>query len=88
LDYPASTETQALGVNNLGDVVGFYMDATNKMHGFIYNLASAKYGTIDNTNGVGATLVNGINDKGTMVGFFEDQAGNTNGFMAAITGCM
>ncbi|MGC2112309.1 MAG: hypothetical protein WA655_22510, partial [Candidatus Korobacteraceae bacterium] len=70
LDYPASTFTQALGLNNHGQVVGQYMDSAGLTHGFLYTVSSGQYTSIDDPNGVGATIVNGINDNGTIVGFF------------------
>lgn len=37
LSFPGATVTQALGLNNMGQVVGFYTDASDAMHGFIYH---------------------------------------------------
>lgn len=70
LDYPGSTFTQALGLNNRGRVVGTYMDASGLTHGFLYTVSSGQYVSIDDPNGVGATVVNGINDTGAIVGFY------------------
>jgi hypothetical protein len=88
INFAMSSLTQALGLNNMGEVVGTYTDASNKMHGFIYNISSTKFETIDETKGVGTTLVNGINDSGSIVGFFVDSTGNTEGFTGKVTGCM
>ncbi len=81
LDAPGSTFTQALGLNNKGQVVGFYLDADGNSHGFVWTSA-AGYQTIDHPKGIGTTLVNGINDKGDLVGFYVDQNGNTDGLVA------
>jgi len=35
LDYPGATGTAATGVDGRGDIVGFYLDASNNQHGFI-----------------------------------------------------
>jgi uncharacterized membrane protein len=35
IDYPDSIDTKALGINNQGDIVGSYVDANGKAHGFI-----------------------------------------------------
>jgi len=75
LRVPGSTFTQALGLNNEGQVVGDYVDAAGFMHGFVFN--GATYLTVD-PPGSTATTINGINDKGQIVGFFVDP-GNTIG---------
>jgi probable HAF family extracellular repeat protein len=68
LDFPDSTGTQALGLNNKGQVVGFYTDSAGANHGFVYQ--NGKFSSVDDPKGVGQTTVNGINDKGQLVGFF------------------
>src|SRR2546427_9504195 len=35
IDVPGATFTQAFGINAGGEVVGFYIDATGKQHGFL-----------------------------------------------------
>ena len=35
IDYPASVDTKAFGINNRGDIVGSYVDADGNGHGFI-----------------------------------------------------
>ncbi len=52
------------------------------MHGFMYNVATTKYRSIDDPNGIGTTTINGINDKGQLVGFYVDANSNTDGFVA------
>ena len=71
LNYPHSTFTQALGVNNSDEVVGTYNDANGMAHGFMYE--DGNYQTIDFADGgtnVTGTVVNGINNRGEIVGFF------------------
>jgi probable HAF family extracellular repeat protein len=80
LDYPNSTNTQCLGINTKGEIVGFYNDAAGAIHGFHYQ--SGTWTSIDDPNGVGATLVNGINDSGTIVGFYVISAAVNTGFVA------
>jgi probable HAF family extracellular repeat protein len=81
LDYPASTFTQALGVNNHGQVVGQYMDSGGLTHGFLYTVSSGQYINLDDPNGVGTTIANGINDNGIVVGFYGTAPIN-RGFVA------
>jgi hypothetical protein len=87
IDFTAATFTQALGLNNKGLVAGTYNDAAGAAHGFLYDIATAKFESLDAANGVGTTVVNGLNDVGQIVGFYVDQSGNTNGFIGNVTGC-
>jgi hypothetical protein len=77
LSFPGSTFTQALGLNNKGQVVGDYVDAGGFMQGFVFD--GGNYLSVD-PPGSTATTVNGINDNGQIVGFFVDP-GNTIGFV-------
>jgi hypothetical protein len=87
LDYPGANFTQALGLNNNGQVVGVYSTNSGSppMHGFIYNIALNHFRTVDDPNGVNAgsstTTINGINNKSQIVGFYVDSVGNTDGFV-------
>jgi uncharacterized membrane protein len=71
---------QFLGVNDRGQVAGFYVtDANNDTAGFIYN---SQTGTFTNVAISGATSVTAtdINDEGDVSGFFTE-GGNTEGFV-------
>ena len=81
LDAPGSTFTQALGLNNQGQVVGVYLDGGGNSHGFVWT-SKGGFQTIDDPKGVGTTLINGINDKGDLVGFYVDNDGDTDGLAA------
>ena len=35
LDVPGATATYALGINNAGEIVGFYRDTADRYHGFL-----------------------------------------------------
>src|SRR5262249_45186472 len=37
IDDPLGTSTTAYGINDMGQIVGSYVDASNKTHGFLYN---------------------------------------------------
>jgi hypothetical protein len=74
--FPGSLSTQALGVINLGEIIGDYLDAGGVMHGFLDNLGA--FTTLDPT-GSTATTINGINDEGTVVGFYVNATGSTIG---------
>ncbi|HXJ94151.1 MAG TPA: hypothetical protein VMT20_14980, partial [Terriglobia bacterium] len=79
LDFPGATFTQALGLNNQQQVVGFYMDAAGLTHGFVYN--NGTFQPVDDPSGIGTTTINGTNDLGQIVGFYVDSSGNTDGFL-------
>lgn len=75
-------DTAAFGINNNGEIVGIYVDASMVQHGFVY-----QYGvwqTVDDPNGVGTATINGLNDKGQLVGFYGDGADKTVGFVANV----
>jgi len=80
LSFPGASVTEALGLNNLGQVVGFYNDAMGNPHGFIY---SGGVFTALNDPGATQTTVNGINNFGQVVGFALEPGGNTVGFVGA-----
>ena len=77
LDDPSagsSGGTQALGINDNGEIVGGYVDANGVENGFVYNAGS--YQTLDEPNSVATTLV-GINASGEIVGHAQ---GASNSF--------
>jgi probable HAF family extracellular repeat protein len=69
--------TEAWGVNDADQVVGFYSDANGNQHGFLYGNGS--YSTLDYP-GAFATVAQGINDAGQIVGAYADGVG-THGFL-------
>jgi probable HAF family extracellular repeat protein len=87
LQFPGSTFTQALGLNNDGEIVGFFTDAAGNNHGFLYNIAAGTYQQVDDphASGPGGTIINGINDNGQLVGFYTDANNNTIGMVATAT---
>jgi probable HAF family extracellular repeat protein len=83
LSFGGKTNTQALGVNATGSVVGSFVDTAGKMHGFLWT--STGLHQIDSPWGKGGTLINGLNNNGILVGFFIDANGNTRGFIVRAT---
>ncbi len=69
---------QATGVNNEGQVCGFYIDAMGTNHGFLLNGS-----TLTTLDAPGSTFTQalGLNNKGQVVGDFMDQMGATHGFV-------
>ncbi len=87
LDYPSAQSTAALGINNLQQIVGSYIDANGNMHGFLYDIVSKHWESVNDPNGVDSTLVNGINDEGKIVGFWNDANANSHGFVGKEVRC-
>lgn len=80
LSLGAKTNTQALGVNASGAVVGSFLDAAGVMHGFLWT--STGMHQIDSPwAGKGGTLLNGINNNGVVVGFFVNTKNVTVGLI-------
>jgi predicted chitinase len=77
LDDPeADNVTVATGINNSGQIVGYYYDDSGDQHGFLKG--SGGYSTLD-AGGVD-TRAYGINDSGKIVGWF-DNGSSTQGFV-------
>ena len=78
LDVSGGTNTVARGINNSGDVVGFYSLAGHSgHHGFLY--LDGSFATIDVPGATGTQAV-AINDRGEIVGTFTDAHGE-HGFL-------
>ena len=77
IDYPGADSTQALGINNNGDIVGLYVQA-NATHGFVYTAGT--FTSID-VPGATQTVARGINDSGLIVGFYSTQSKDGVGFL-------
>jgi probable HAF family extracellular repeat protein len=84
LDFPgaAGTDffqgTRAQGVNNAGQVVGFYDARDSSVRGFVY--ARGVYTAVD-VPGAANTYAYGINDRGQVVGSYQDADGNFHTFV-------
>lgn len=86
LNGPAgSVSTAVFGLNNLGYADGFYTDAAGVDHGFLYDVATQSYTTIDAPNASkvagGGTVLNGLNDVGQLTGYYMDNGGFTDGLL-------
>jgi probable HAF family extracellular repeat protein len=76
IDFPGSTNTTAHGLNDKGDIVGYFY-VGNVPHGFLFS--GGMYTQIDVPSST-QTLAYGINDSGQIVGVF-DGAGGQHGFL-------
>ncbi|WP_157204977.1 hypothetical protein [Methylomonas methanica] len=77
-------DTYVEGINNKGQVVGYYYNATG-YHGFIYDTSTDTYNLLINPNAAnGYTLAFGINDNGQIVGIYP--GGSAGGGFSATSG--
>lgn len=77
---PLSTgTTNPQGINNAGQIVGYYLDSVSLAHGFVYE--NGIYTTLDDPLATGGTYVTGINNTGQMVGYYYDATGYQHGFL-------
>jgi probable HAF family extracellular repeat protein len=76
---PGALETVANGINDAGQVVGYYGDISGT-HGFLLDV-DGSYTTID-LPGARETIPSGINDAGQIVGSYVDAGGTHHGFLA------
>ena len=66
INAPGATETIPFGINDGGDIVGFYYGATVGLHGFLI-----RGGTFQTVDYVQATELHGINNSGVYIGQME-----------------
>ena len=84
------TDTMFLGLNNLDEIVGSYVDSNGVTNGLLFEMnenwwltVDDPYGSANAEFGVTGTTVNGINDQGYMVGFYSNGITGVKGFLAA-----
>ncbi len=85
--YPGAHSTYATSMNWDNQIVGYYVDASGKTHGFM--LTGANKGgtqqvwqTIDEPNAASGTWVMGINNHHQICGYYVDAKGVQHGFVA------
>lgn len=77
IDVPGSIWSEARGLNNRDEVVGFYLDPQSGYRGYLWRNGS--FTTLD-FPGALWTLPSKINDLGVVVGYFLDGTGFPHGF--------
>ncbi len=70
-----------LGLNNHGMMVGVETDATDLLHGVIYDRLTNTRQALDHPNGIEATTFNGLNEVGQVVGYCVNSNGDINGML-------
>jgi probable HAF family extracellular repeat protein len=80
IDVPNATYTDAVGINNRGEIVGSFMDAQGRLHGFV--LRRGTFTTLDfPAQGATNTVAKGINDRGEVAGFYVINGDSIHGFV-------
>jgi Protein of unknown function (DUF3466) len=77
-DVSGATSTHAQGINDFGEVVGYYADAGGTSHGFVRFLRFVKRVDVP---GAMQTYANGINDFNAIVGTYLDTMAEQHGFL-------
>jgi probable HAF family extracellular repeat protein len=84
LNPPGAAYTSAFGLNNNGEVVGFFTDASGTANGFSYR--DGQYTTITFPGSMGLTEANGVNDSNTVVGIFVGADGMFHSYLLTSDG--
>lgn len=79
IDFPGTNFNQLLGLNDVGEAAGYYMDAAGNFHPYVYQEAGNLFESLvlPNTHSAQAT---GINNNGVVVGFFLDSQDVSHGW--------
>ncbi|HEX7158113.1 MAG TPA: PEP-CTERM sorting domain-containing protein, partial [Edaphobacter sp.] len=77
IDAPGAVDTFAIAINNTGEVLGYFWDATHHIHGFLDTGGS--FTPSDISDGMLETIPHAINDSGQIVGD-ANQENNDLGF--------
>jgi YVTN family beta-propeller protein len=83
-DPPGSVDTIPHAINNLGQSVGKFQDASGVVHGYLRQ-PDGSFVTID-PSGSALSDAFGINDLGVIVGFWQDANGIFHGFTRSPSG--
>jgi uncharacterized membrane protein len=86
LDYPGAVSTTANGIAGNGDVVGAFVDSSNRTHGFLY---SRGIFTVIDYPGASLTAARGIAPNGDIVGSYRlpgEPTVNLHGFLRSKDG--
>ena len=82
IDPNAATSfgTEALGINDEGQIVGSYEGADFNTYGFVD--MSGVFTSLNDPSAAGYTTAYGINTSGQIVGYYLDASGIRHGFLA------
>ena len=80
IDVPGSTYSLASGINDAGQIVGWYVDGALTSHGFLLDV-DGSYTTLDPPDS-NFTNAFAINRAGQIVGLYASAFGGNHGFLA------
>ena len=80
IDVPGAVGTYAFGINDAGEIVGYYQAPDDRWHGFSRMGVGGTVTTFDAPEAA-ATYAHGVNAAGVIVGHFVDAAKNTHGYL-------
>jgi probable HAF family extracellular repeat protein len=69
IDFPGAVESGAVGINNLGQIVGGYQLGDGSRHGFL--LSGGVFSTVDDPSATSGSENVGINNSGQIVGAYD-----------------
>jgi probable HAF family extracellular repeat protein len=76
INFPLATSTSAFGINDAGEIAGFYSDAAGNAHGFIYG--DGAFSTVDVAGARGTQLIR-IKNGGQVTGVYTDALNEVHG---------
>jgi hypothetical protein len=79
-ELPGSSFSVPQAINNLQEIVGWYVDSSYNPHGFIRQPNGKLIYPIDPAGSIQTELY-GVNDQGVVVGTFEDENGLFHGLV-------
>jgi YVTN family beta-propeller protein len=77
INFPGAASTAPETINNVGQVVGSYIDSEGVTHGFL--LSAGVFTSVDYPGAIGTSAA-GINNNGQIVGFYLDSNKLAHGF--------
>ncbi len=80
IDYPLQANTFVWGINDSGEISGYYNDATNMSHGFVFT--GGAYSQVD-VAGAKGTMLARIKNDGEVVGACNDALGGQQGIFGS-----
>ena len=79
VNFPGTKQQAASGINDSGQIVGYYADSSNVIHGYMQS--GGTFTTIDVPfSGAASTGAFGINNSGQIVGYWNDVS-TSHGFL-------
>lgn len=90
IDFPGSSGTISRGINDRGEIVGYYTDSSNRVHGYTAVQNFQTVGTFKTFDVPGSTATEawGVNNLGQIVGNYQVPAAEggtaTHGFLATL----